>query len=308
VSAALRGIGVVGAFGCGIAALEEALRRPRSDAFSPDAALTASTDLLDRMIPPRTLRRVEHYGRMAILAALLAVEDAGMAGAVPTDTGLVVATGMGPTANTLDLQASDIPLADLSLSPILFSNSVQNAAGAYISMLLGMRGPTLSINQYDLAVPLAFQAAVDWLDEGRTRTVLVGSVDGFSTALHGEALSGRSRDAAPVGEGSAFFVLTREGGSDARAMVAEILTGLGQLPSKDAPLLLNGHAGAEPGRTAGFADVYGVFPTSMGMDVASAALLLGSEPPLPARPDSGRVRCLKRCETGEWGTIVLARG
>ncbi len=303
MSAGLRGIGVVGAFGCGIAALDEALRRPRPEAVRPDAALTASTDLLDRMIPPRTLRRVEHYGRMAILAALLAVEDAGMAGAVPADTGLVVATGMGPTANTLDLQASDIPLADLSLSPILFSNSVQNAAGAYISMLLGMRGPTLSINQYDLAVPLAFQAAVDWLEEGRTRTVLVGCVDGFSKALHGEALAGRSREPTPVGEGSAFFVLTREGGSDARATVAEILTGSGQSPPADARLLLNGHDGGDlDSREAGFAHVYGVFPTSMGMDVAAAVLLLrhGS--------DSDRVRCLKRCETGEWGTVLVQNG
>lgn len=305
MSAALRGIGVVGAFGCGTAALEEALRRPRSDASLPDAALTASTDLLDRMMPPRTLRRVEHYGRMAILAALLAVEDAGMAGAVPTDTGLVVATGMGPTANTLDLQASDIPLADLSLSPILFSNSVQNAAGAYISMLLGMRGPTLSINQYDLAVPLAFQAAVDWLAEGRTRTVLVGSVDGFSTALHGEALSVRSRDAIPVGEGSAFFVLTREGGSGARARVAEILTGgSGPAVTTDAPLLLNGHAGGEfDSRAAGFAHVYGAFPTSMGMDVAAAALLLSRE-----GRSAGRIRCLKRGETGDWGSVLVERG
>jgi 3-oxoacyl-[acyl-carrier-protein] synthase II len=305
VSAALRGIGVVGAFGCGIARFNDALRRPRSEAIRPDAALTASTDLLDRMIPPRTLRRVEHYGRMAILAALLAVEDAGMAGAVPADTGLVVATGMGPTANTLDLQAADIPPADLSLSPILFSNSVQNAAGAYISMLLGMRGPTLSINQYDLAVPLAFQAAVDWLAEGRTRTVLVGSVDGFSKALHAEALAGRSRDSAPIGEGSAFFVLTQEGGPDTRATVAEVLTGGSGSPvPTDAPLLLNGHAGGklEP-PTAGFAHVYGVFPTSMGMDVAAAELLLSRE-----GRSTDRIRCLKRAETGEWGTVLVQKG
>jgi 3-oxoacyl-[acyl-carrier-protein] synthase II len=177
-------------------------------------------------------------------------------------------------------------------------------------MLLGMRGPTLSINQYDLAVPLAFQTALDWLEEGRTGTVLVGSVDGFSKALHGEALAGCSRASAPVGEGSAFFVLTREGGSDARALVAEILTG-GGMPSvpSGAPILLNGHAGGElSDEMAGFARVYGVFPTSMGMDVAAAALLLRPDPPVRPWPRAGRIRCLKRAETGDWGTVLIARG
>ena len=83
------------------------------------------------------------------------------------------------------------PLTDLALSPILFSNSVQNAAAAYISMLLKIRGPSLSINQYEMAVPLAFQTAIDWLEEGRTETVLVGSIDCFSKALHEASLSCR---------------------------------------------------------------------------------------------------------------------
>jgi 3-oxoacyl-[acyl-carrier-protein] synthase II len=314
--AAIRGAGVVGPFGCGLAGLAEAIGRlPATDAGA-GAGLTADTGMLDRMIPPRTLRRVEHYGRMAILAAHLAIEDAGLSGAVPGETGLVVATGMGPTANTLDRQPVDIPLADLALSPILFSNSVQNAAAAHISMLLGMRGPSLSINQYELAVPLAFQAALDWLAEGRAGTVLVGCVDGFSRALHAEALRCGGADAVPVGEGSAFFVLTAdEAGSGAHPIVEAVRTGgpghSAERPVADALVLRNGVRPTDaPGDERCLSGVYGSFPTSMGMDVAAAVLLLrGGRLPGIAWPPAGRkprVCCLKEGESGEWGAVVLA--
>jgi 3-oxoacyl-[acyl-carrier-protein] synthase II len=317
VRAAIRGAGVVGAFGCGLARLAEAVGRLPATGAGSGARLTAETDVLDRLIPPRTLRRVEHYGRMAILAAHLAIEDAGLSGAVPGDTGLVVATGMGPTANTLDRQPVDIPLADLALSPILFSNSVQNAAAAHISMLLGMRGPSLSINQYELAVPLAFQAALDWLAEGRTGTVLVGCVDGFSTALHEEALRCGEADAVPVGEGSAFFVLTAaDADSGAHPVVEAVRTGgSGRVDAggiADALVLRNGVRPPDaPGGERCLSGVYGSFPTSMGMDVAAALILLraGGLPGV-AWPPAGRkprVCCLKEGESGEWGAVVLAR-
>jgi 3-oxoacyl-[acyl-carrier-protein] synthase II len=315
---------VVGAFGGGRSRLEAALRRDPPLIPPPETALTASTELLDRLIPPRTLRRVDAYARLAILAARLALEDAGLADGAPENTGLVVATGMGPTANTLELQPTDVALADLALSPILFSNSVQNAAAAHISMLLRMRGPSLSINQYELAVPLAFQTAIDWLAEGRTPMVLVGSVDGFSKALHEEAL-GRCRrggaaapEAVPVGEGSAFFLLARPDPSvRAHAVVEAVRTGGRGTPlTAEAPVLRNGQGatvppGGEFPGALGFAHVYGVFPTSMGMDVAAAVLLLQSAP--GARSGShtagpaGRICCLKQGETGDWGTIVVAR-
>jgi 3-oxoacyl-[acyl-carrier-protein] synthase II len=316
--AAIRGAGVVGAFGCGLARLAEAVGRLPAAGAGSGAGLTAETDVLDRLIPPRTLRRVEHYGRMAILAAHLAIEDAGLSGAVPGDTGLVVATGMGPTANTLDRQPVDIPLADLALSPILFSNSVQNAAAAHISMLLGMRGPSLSINQYELGVPLAFQAALDWLEEGRTGTVLVGCVDGFSTALHEEALRCGGADAVPVGEGSAFFVLTAvDADSGAHPVVEEVRTGgPGRVDSggiADALVLRNGVRPPDaPGDERCLSGVYGSFPTSMGMDVAAAVILLraGGLPGIqwPAAGRRGRVCCLKEGESGDWGAVVLGRG
>lgn len=345
MKAFIRGAGVVGGFGCRLASLEAAIRKhPAPDSHpavsgssaegSAVPAFTARTDLLDQFIPPRTLRRVDHYARMAILASHLALEDARMGNGLPENTGLIVATGMGPTANTLDLQPADVAVTDLALSPILFSNSVQNAAAAYISMLLKIRGPSLSINQYEMAVPLAFQTAIDWIEEGRTETVLVGSIDCFSKALHEASLNcrdlkngGGGQRAAPVGEGSTFFILTRPGAQDIpHPFVQHVHMGGASRPD-GAPLpntliLHNGNGkntdfmGQAPAH-ANFAHLYGTFPTSMGMDVAAALLLLRTEQLLSiALPqfDSGRafhenprIGCLKQGETGAWGMIVIGR-
>ena len=89
MKAFIRGAGVVGGFGCRLSRLEAAIRKhpaPDSDPaasgssaeVSAVSAFTAKTDLLDQLIPPRTLRRVDHYARMAILASHLAIEDAGI--------------------------------------------------------------------------------------------------------------------------------------------------------------------------------------------------------------------------------------
>jgi 3-oxoacyl-[acyl-carrier-protein] synthase II len=345
MKAFIRGAGVVGGFGCRLSRLEEAIRKhpaPDSDPAASGSsaevpavsAFTARTDLLDQLIPPRTLRRVDHYARMAILASHLAIEDAGMGNGVPENTGLIVATAMGPTANTLDLQAADVAATDLALSPILFSNSVQNAAAAYISMLLKIRGPSLSINQYEMAVPLAFQTALDWLEEGRTETVLVGSIDCFSKALHETFLNcrelkngDRNPMAVPVGEGSAFFMLTRSGAQDIRCPFVQQVH-MGRASQQDganipnAPILHNG-TGRDTdvmGQTpmhANFGHLYGTFPTSMGLDVAAALLLLRTEQLLrisfpqfdagPAFNDNPLICCLKKGETGDWGMIVIGR-
>jgi hypothetical protein len=68
---------------------------------------------------------------------------------------------------------------------------------------------------------------------------------------------------------------------------------------------------------ANFAHLYGTFPTSMGMDVAAAMLLLRTEQLLstslpqfdggPAFHENPLICCLKKGETGDWGMIVIGR-
>jgi 3-oxoacyl-[acyl-carrier-protein] synthase II len=238
---------------------------------------------------------------------------------------------MGPTAGTLGSQSPDADAADLRLSPIQFSNSVHNAAAAHISMLLKIRGPNVSINQYDMSVPLAFQTALDWLEEGRAASVLVGGVDCFSNGLCDAALctpnqkdGDSGRRPVPVGEGSAFFVLTLSGAKETRyPFIQDVRIGRNLqniAPPSNALFLHDG--GSEEAeligpaiRQAVFSQVYGAFPSSMAMDIAMAALLLKKDPSrnslLPHfdfGPDfmkNPRICCLKKGVAGDWGWIEV---
>lgn len=307
----INGVGVVGGFGCDTRSLEEAVIRQKSLVTAPwrdeesetgkstlvNLRRATDTSLLSGFFPAAAVRRVDHYSRMAILAASLALQearqDAALAGGLPEPIGLIVATGMGPTAGTLDSQAPDAEATELRLSPIQFSNSVHNMAAAYISMLMKIRGPNVSINQYDLSVPLAFQTAMDWLEEGRAASLLVGGVDCFSQGLtevcrqtenHNDQENTRS---IPVGEGSAFFVLTRDETESRYPSIRGVQIGgcLSDMALPADALFLHNGSGEEArllgpkARQAIFSHVYGTFPSSMVLDLAMAALLL--------RKDSG---------------------
>jgi 3-oxoacyl-[acyl-carrier-protein] synthase II len=346
----IKGIGVVGGFGCSTQSLEEAvinrrssLPEPSRDSFGADEAAivdpqpAADTALLGRFVPPKALRRADHYSQMAILAGYLALLDAkqgaGMDEGLPEPMGVIVATGMGPTAGTLDTQSPDADPADLRLSPIQFSNSVHNAAAAYISMLLKIRGPNVSINQYDMSVPLAFQTALDWIEEGRAASVLVGGVDCFSKGLDDASLctpnrkdGNSSRRPVPVGEGSAFFVLTPSGEKESRyPFILDVRIGqcLQDIALPASALFLHDGSGEEAvligpaARQAVFSRLYGAFPSSMALDLAIAALLLKKEkgrnalfPPFDFGPDlmkNPRICCLKKGVAGELGWIEVGQ-
>lgn len=344
---AIKGIGVVGGFGCDTQSLEAAvinhkssLLEPSHECFVPDetAAFTpipaADTALLGRFVPPKALRRVDHYSRMAILAGYLALQDAKQGAgmdALPEPMGVIVATGMGPTAGTLDTQSPDADPADLHLSPIQFSNSVHNAAAAYISMLLKIRGPNVSINQYDMSVPLAFQTALDWLEEGRAASVLVGGVDCFSKGIDEASVctpnrkdGNSSRRPVPAGEGSAFFVLTPAVEKESRyPFIHDVRIGqcLQNIALPASALFLHDGSGEEAARIgpaarqAVFSRVYGAFPSSMALDLAMAALFLKKDPLRNALfpqfdfgPDfmkNPRICCLKKGVAGDLGWIEV---
>ncbi|MCX5883394.1 MAG: beta-ketoacyl synthase chain length factor, partial [Deltaproteobacteria bacterium] len=219
----------------------------------------------------------------------------------------------------------------LRLSPIQFSNSVHNAAAAYISMLLKIRGPNVSINQYDMSVPLAFQTAVDWLEEGRAASVLVGGVDCFSKGLcdatrctpnRNDGNTGRRP--VPVGEGSAFFVLTPSGAKESQyPFIRDVRIGrnLQDIAPPSGVLFLHDGSGEEAALLgpavcqAVFSRVYGAFPSSMAMDLAMAALLLKKDPcrnKLLPHFDFGsdivknpRICCLKKGVAGDLGLIEI---
>lgn len=309
---AVKGIGVIGGFGCGVADLERALAdgagRPESIAV-PTAqgpvelpAFRAATDRLDDFVARRSLRRIDHYSKMGLLGASLALADAGMPGADHRRTGVIIASGYGASATTVAFLDSIISDGDVCASPTHFANSVHNAAAANISIMLGITGPSLTVSQFDLSVPSALLSARQWLAEGRVDRVLLGGVDELSELLGYTWLrsrGNRGKDMAPLrtmeetavmGEGAAFLLLSRaEGDGEGYCTIDEVA--MGSLPGAappvpaDALLLLGAdgrrelggrYRGAVPAgsRIACYTSLYGCMPVGPAFDLAAAALIL----------------------------------
>ena len=110
VCIAIDGIGLVGGFGTGVEALLKAMttgRVPPSNVVVPTAdgpigtpVFLANTSHIEHYLSRQVLRRIDHYAQLALLGAHLALEDAGLMGSPMDRTGILVATGYGPTGMT----------------------------------------------------------------------------------------------------------------------------------------------------------------------------------------------------------------
>ncbi len=338
----IRGLGVVGGFGCGSAALQSALEgklpRPGQVSFDNDGrevvlpAFLADTARLEEFLPKRALRRIDHYSRLALLGASLALADAGREGLEPERIGVVIASGYGATRTTFAFLDTVIDDGDLCASPTHFSNSVHNAAAAHVSILLGITGPSLTVSQFEMSVPSALLSAARWLEEGRVDAVLFGGIDEYCDVLGycWEHFFGRGdggpirplelqRQSAILAEGAAFFVLTREDGVPSRyGTLKGVRIGRqnGQpLPVPDDALLLLGVDGhrrcgglyprqvPEAAEVACYSPLYGSLPVGPAFDMAIAALIRagGTIFPAPVGEEEGEG---KQCP----GTVVRRPG
>lgn len=361
---AIRGVGAVGGFGCGLDALQQALERgnnaPGQVAFTIDGretvlpAFLAETAHLEEFVPKKSLRRIDHYSRLALLGASLALQDAGTVEAFDrTRMGVVIASGYGATRTTFAFLDSVIDDGDQCASPTHFSNSVHNAAAAHVSILLGITGPSLTVSQFEMSVPSALLTACQWLAEERVDSVLFGGVDEYCDVLGycWEQFFGTGdggpirpldfrRQSAILGEGAAFFVLTRAGAEATRyGCIDSVSIGMQNgpgLPVAPQALLLlgvDGHrrcgsvyprqipAAAE---VVSYSPLYGSLPTGPAFDLAIAALMrrtgkifaapTGSDEEdcpgivvhAPASLAGRPVACLKCSGSGEVGIITLA--
>ncbi len=323
---AVRGLGLVGGFGCGAEALGAALA-----AGAPPPARRADPEPLDRFLPRRTLRRVDHFSRLALLGAHLALEDAGLLGGDRSRLGVVVATGYGPSATTFGFLDSVLDGGDACASPTLFSNSVHNAAAAHLSIALGATGPCLTVSQFETSVASALLSAAGWLAEGRVDAVLFGGVDeaGPVLAYCWERFFGADAAARP-GEGAGFLVLRRAEDAGPGDPVIEgvevgnLRAGPPRLPS--GALVVSGADGTPrcgPGYRAAvppgtpevrLAPLFGSFPAAGALELAAAVWGLRQGgvalPPWlgpAAALGAGPVACLRVGADGEFG-LIAARG
>jgi 3-oxoacyl-[acyl-carrier-protein] synthase II len=316
--AVIDGIGVVGGFGCGLDELKQALQAGKSPRQSVRLltgkgevtvpALLADTAPLENYVSKKALRRLDHYTRLAVLGGFLALDDAGMRENRSGRMGIILATGYGATCNTADFAHSLAGGSDIFGSPTRFSNSVHNAAAAHLAILLGEKGPNLSLSQFDMSVVQAFLMALVWLSEERVDTVLVGGVDEYCNVLghywhtlYGDRAGFRQEKPVPahavIGEGAAFFVLS----SPAKAPIRQGVIESVRLGRADRPLPVNDNRSPVILGADGYSDclnryprfmpavadigvytgIYGALPVGQAFDLAVAALSLAGRKMYP---------------------------
>jgi 3-oxoacyl-[acyl-carrier-protein] synthase II len=232
---AIRGIGLVGGFGCGTEAALNALcngARPEDllEVKIPTGTIRypvylADPEPLKKFVKPQKLRRVNRYSRLATLAAGMALQDAGQIIDPSSDTGVIVASGYGASTTTFAFLDDILLEGDIFASPTLFSNSVHSAAASHITILLQIKGPCLTVVQFEMSIIAALFNAYVWLRDRKVDAVLLGGVDEINQLLvycyynyYGDDMPHEMRpldygtQTAIPGEGAAFMVLTRDEG------------------------------------------------------------------------------------------------
>ncbi len=182
----ITGVGMVSAAGAGgSAAVREALAR-RDSAVRPVAAfdtaglpcrLAGEVDdaILEPLFDRDAARRLSRISRLAVVAARLAVEDAHV-DAGPS-LGLVVGTEFGDFRSSGEFATGYLNRGPSGLSPMLFPGTVMNAMGAAVAIAIGVKGPTVTVNQASVAGDLAVARASALIARGQADAVLAGGVD-----------------------------------------------------------------------------------------------------------------------------------
>jgi 3-oxoacyl-[acyl-carrier-protein] synthase II len=341
---AIRGIGVVGGFGCGRERFHAAL----NGSVPPVSSLAIHTETGERSVPylaadlaplesyfpARSTRRADRVARLALLASRLALEDAGLALEDVSRAGLVLGTGFGAIHSLLAFRQSIEQFGDVGASPMSFSGSLHNVAAGHLSILLGLRGPGVTVSQFEMSFPQAFALAAQWIREERVERVIVGGVDEFTDFVaycRHHLVPGADRvadadgfPAAPIaGEGAAFFVLEAAGsGPGPCAELRDIRFGTtvgsarGHLDPDYAWVIgADGHRACqaayrpweERARPWRFEAAFGSFPAAMALDVAAACgMVKGELPAILSADDVRPVRCLKFDRSGGWAMIEVA--
>ncbi len=188
-------------------------------------------------------RRLARASQLALVAARLALTDAGLQPGQVAAAGLVLGSHWGDFHSSETFALGFLARGALGLSPLVFPNTVMNAMAAQVAIAVGVRGPLLTLNDVDIAGELAVARGATLIAAGRASVVLAGGSDELSTSLYRElSRLGTVSRAEPgpegcwpfdrrasgtvLGEGATFLILERAEAALARgARVYAALSG-----------------------------------------------------------------------------------
>ncbi len=320
---AVLGVGAVSALGQGAAALRQGLERPDEPEAELACVATAAGERilcvyraeclgLERFVPPRALRRLDHLSRMALLASHLALEDAAVEIADRTRLGLAFGSAFGPQSASDAFNDSVMDGGDRCASPSAFAGSVHNALASQVSIALRIEGPCQTVTAFGQTLGGVLSWADAWLARGEVDYVLAGAGEEVTPfrAFCAASCGGR----AALSEGFCAFLLGRPEDAAGRALVEVVssgrcaLDGACRLELPAGPWsVIHSHQGLVGEEAAvdfaHFAHASALplpecLPPGAGFDLAMAVLEL---------PGSGRTACFSADREGRYTLLVVAR-
>ena len=224
----ISGLGLVLPCGDGIEAARASLASGRPcfaelpEALGPGRGAACTAFNPTGIIPPMQLRRLDRACRYAWGVAHQAFLDAGLE---PRSLGDRIAVAVGTQSG--GSEASEAFMRPYLLrgpegaSPLIFPNTVANAASGHLALAFGLKGPSATFVDRENATFGALEQACRWLRLGLVDAALVVGTDGLFPLLldlcgragflarHGDPVVGAGTGFLP-GEGAqAFLVETR---------------------------------------------------------------------------------------------------
>jgi len=251
---AITGLGLVSAIGIG---REDVWRNALAGvsgagpitSFDPTRLLTQIACEVTEFVPDdfmdrRAARRMDRFAQIAVAAARLGLDDAGLDPAKVPDAGVYVGSGIGGLATFVEQTQVCFERGPDRLSPLFIPMMIANMGAAQISMQLGLRGPLLSTVSACATSNHAIGEALDAIRLGRADIIVAGGTEaaivemGIGAFNAMRALSVRNdaperasrpfdvhRDGFVMGEAGAVLVLEEFGHARARGahIYAELL-------------------------------------------------------------------------------------
>lgn len=233
----ITGIGAITPIGTGADALWEGVRSGTSavrtitrfdpSQFSSQVAAEIDFTPADHL-PAKQARRMDRYSQFALVAAKMALEDAGITAEQAAKSGAGVYTGsaLAGVAFAEEQHEAYITRGPGSVNPMLALSVFGGAASSNITIELGLTGPSLANGNSCAAGMIAIGEAAKLIREGRTPLMLAGGAEAplspltfgaftmirvLSTRNDDPATSSRpfdrDRDGFVIAEGSAVLVL-----------------------------------------------------------------------------------------------------
>ncbi|WP_243302722.1 beta-ketoacyl synthase N-terminal-like domain-containing protein [Geothrix oryzisoli] len=184
------------------------------------------------IIPPMQLRRLDRASRFAWVAAHQAFRDAGLDPRTDARIGgdriaVAVGTMSGGSEASEAFMRPYLQRGPEGASPLIFPNTVANAASGHLALAFGLKGPSATFVDRENATFAALDQAARWLRAGLADVALVLGADGLFPLLldicggarllvrHADPEVGSGRGFLP-GEGAEAFLLETADHAEAR--------------------------------------------------------------------------------------------